>query len=48
MLEFAQLCKQRGGNVVFSVVDSIGQQDIDACQKLADKMKIPLRVRKKI
>ncbi len=48
ILEFAKLCKQHGGNVVFSIVDSIGQEDINACQKLADKLKIPLRIRKKI
>ena len=47
MLEFAKLCKQRGGNVVFSVVDSIGEKDISECQKLADKLGIPLRVRVK-
>lgn len=47
VLEFATLCKQKGGNVVFSVVDSIGKQDIEACKKLADKMGIPLRVRPK-
>ena len=47
LLEFATLCKQRGGNVVFSVVDSIGEQDIKECQKLADKLGIPLRVRVK-
>lgn len=47
LLEFAKLCKQRGGNVVFSVVDSIGEQDIKECQKIADKMRIPLRVRAK-
>lgn len=46
VLEFASLCKQKGGNVIFSVVDSIGKQDVDACKKLADKMGIPLRVRK--
>lgn len=45
LLEFAKLCKEKGGNVVFSVVDSIGQTDVDACRKLADKMGIPLRVR---
>lgn len=47
MLEFAKLCKQRGGNVVFSVVDSIGAKDVAECQKLADKLGIPLRVREK-
>lgn len=47
MLEFASLCKSKGGNVIFSVVDSIGEADIAACQKLADKMGIPLRIRVK-
>lgn len=47
LLEFAKLCKQRGGNVVFSVVDSIGEADVAACQRLADKLHIPLRVRVK-
>ena len=47
MLEFAKLCKDRGGNVIFSVVDSIGDKDIAECQKLADKLGIPLRIRTK-
>ena len=47
MIEFATLCKQRGGNVVFSVVDSIGAKDVAECRKLADKLGIPLRVRVK-
>lgn len=47
LLEFATLCKQKGGKVVFSVVDSIGEKDIAECQKLADKLHIPLRVRVK-
>lgn len=47
LLNFAKLCKQRGGNVIFSVVDSIGATDIAECQKLADSMGIPLRVRVK-
>ncbi|MCM1194667.1 MAG: TatD family nuclease-associated radical SAM protein [Firmicutes bacterium] len=47
LLEFARLCKQRGGNVVFSVVDSIGKTDVAECLKLADKLGIPLRVRAK-
>ena len=47
LLEFARLCRERGGNVIFSVVDSIGQADVAECQKLADKMGIPLRVRAK-
>lgn len=47
LLEFAKLCKQKGGNVVFSVVDSIGKEDVEKCRKLADSMHIPLRVRAK-
>ena len=47
MLEFAELCKRRGGNVIFSVVDSIGEKDVAECQKLADRLGIPLRVRVK-
>lgn len=47
LLEFAQLCTERGGKVVFSVVDSIGKADVAACQKLADSLGIPLRVRVK-
>lgn len=47
MLEFASLCKEKGGNVVFSVVDSIGERDVNECRKLADKLGIPLRVRVK-
>ena len=45
LLEFAKLCKLKGGNVIFSVVDSIGAKDVAECQKLADKLHIPLRVR---
>ena len=45
LIEFAKLCKQRGGNVVFSVVDSIGEADVAECKKLAEKLGIPLRIR---
>lgn len=47
MLNFAKLCREKGGNVVFSVVDSIGEKDVEACRKLADKLGVPLRVRVK-
>jgi len=47
LLEFADLCKKRGGKVVFSVVDSIGKADVDQCRKIAEKLGIPLRVRVK-
>ncbi len=47
LLEFAQKCKEKGGNVIFSVVDSIGDKDVVECKKLAQKLGIPLRVRVK-
>lgn len=47
LLQFAKQCKERGGNVVFSVVDSIGDKDVTECKKLAKKLGIPLRVRNK-
>ena len=47
LIEFATLCKQKGGNVIFSVVDSIGEKDVKECQKIADRLGIPLRVRVK-
>lgn len=47
LINFAKLCKQRGGNVIFSVVDSIGATDVAECKKLAESLGIPLRVRVK-
>ncbi len=47
LLQFADKCKALGGNVVFSVVDSIGEQDIAQCKILAKKHNIPLRIRAK-
>lgn len=46
MLSFARECKKVVPHVMFSVVDVISPSDIEACQKLADSMEIPLRVRK--
>ena len=45
MIDFAKKIKAKGGNVVFSVVDCIGKKEIQDCQALANKHKIPLRVR---
>ena len=45
ILQFARECKACGANVKFTVVDVISEADIAACQKLADEMGIPLRVR---
>jgi len=46
MLSFASAAKEAVGQVQFSVVDVISEEEIAAAQKLADEMGIPLRVRK--
>ena len=46
ILKFAKECKETNKPLVkFSLVDVISKEDIDDCQKLADEMGIPLRVR---
>lgn len=45
MLDFAKKSKEIVGDVAFTVVDVITDEQISACQKLADNMGIPLRVR---
>ena len=46
VLDFAKCCKTVGLNVIFTVVDVIGEKDIANCRRLCDNMGIPLRVRK--
>lgn len=45
MLKFAVSCKEYIPNVVMTVVDCIGQEEIDACQAVCDTIGVPLRVR---
>lgn len=45
MQKFAVECKKYAKNVVFSVVDVIGEEQIKASQELADRLGIKLRVR---
>lgn len=45
MLKFAVNCKEYIPNVVMTVVDCIGQEEIDACKAVCDKIGVPLRVR---
>ena len=45
MLAFAEKSKKLFSSVQFSVVSIISQEEIDASQKLADEMGIPLKVR---
>ena len=46
MLKFAADAKKYFGHTQFSIVDTIPQEDIKACQKIADDMGIHLRIRK--
>ena len=46
VLDFAKSCKQNGINTVFTVVDTIGDSDVKKSAAVAQKMGIPLRVRK--
>ena len=45
MLKFAINCKSYVPNVVMTVVDCIGQPEIDACQSVCDNIGVNLRVR---
>lgn len=45
MLDFAKMCKAYVPNVVLTVVDIIGEEKIEACQKITDEIGVTLRVR---
>ena len=47
MIEFAKYVKENSGDVAFSVVNVINDEQIERCKSLADEMGIPLRVREK-
>ncbi|MDE6189019.1 MAG: TatD family nuclease-associated radical SAM protein [Clostridia bacterium] len=46
MLDFAKACVKAGGNVVLSVVDVIGEEEIEKARKIAEEVGAKLRVRK--
>ncbi len=48
MVEFAKGAKRLGINSRFSVVDCIGEEQIERCKKLAESVNVPLYVRKYI
>lgn len=45
MLKFAVGCKENVPTVVMTVVDCIGQEEIDACKAVCDRLGLTLRVR---
>lgn len=48
MIEFAKTCKRQGVPCRFSIVDCIGEEEVEACKRLADSLRVPLYVRKYI
>lgn len=46
MLNFAKKCRALTENVALSVVDVIGEEEVEKCKKIAEGLNIPLRVRK--
>jgi len=48
ILRFARDCKNYVPNVVFTVVDVIGEDEVSKCREIADETGAPLRVRKYI
>ena len=45
MIEFAKNCKRQGVNVRFSIVDCIGEEEVEACKRLAASVNVPLYIR---
>lgn len=45
LIEFAKLCRKNGVSCRFSIVDCIGEEEVEACKRLAESVKIPLYVR---
>lgn len=48
LIEFARICRREGVNCRFSIVDCIGEEEVEACKKLAASVSVPLYVRKYI
>ena len=46
MIDFAKLCRKEGVDCRFSIVDCIGEDEVEACKRLAESVRIPLYVRK--
>ncbi len=45
IIEFAKSCRKNGVNCRFSIVDCIGEEEIEACKRLAESVKVPLYIR---
>ncbi len=45
MIEFAKSCRKNGIDCRFSIVDCIGEEEVEACKRLAQSVNVPLYVR---
>ena len=45
MIEFAKTCRRNGVACRFSIVDCIGEAEVEACKRLAESVRIPLHIR---
>ncbi len=45
MIEFAKSCRKNGVACRFSIVDCIGEEEVEACKALAQSVNIPLYIR---
>ena len=45
LTEFARACKREGVNCRFSIVDCIGEEEVELCKRLAESLKVPLYIR---
>ena len=45
VVEFGKLCRRNGIDCRFSVVDCIGEDEVEACKRLAQSVNVPLYVR---
>ncbi len=45
MVDFAKACRRAGIDCRFSIVDCIGEEEVEACKKLAQSVNVPLYIR---
>ena len=45
LVEFAKLCRKNGIPCRFSIVDCIGEEEVESCKRLAESVHIPLHIR---
>ncbi len=45
LIEFAKSCRKNGVDCRFSIVDCIGEEEVEACKRLAQSVNVPLYIR---